>query len=371
MKGSKLLLTAAVAFTSLFSACDQNPIFYSISNETERAEPVVEGTPTRIVSLGGILYVANGSLYRRSDASWTTSNVNEPGDHQVRDLAASSTELFALTVDGSGNDTRLWRSSDGLSWTALPLAAAVASYDSFDSIFVADDVLYVGAHAPDASKSKGFAWAVLRWDGSELVSAIEDLDDGGYLSGAAYDGTVTYLATVSRGIYSFNGTTASLMTDTDDYSIQGIAAFGASVLAVSSDEKTLIKLAAASDFVAHDHNASFTGAIGSYDADNDGVSELALVGVSESGTYGYREFALSSGAFSETAPDLSKPNAADSSVEDYEQYAASIGVVPVRHLRQVWADIDNDTVDESVLLASTYLQGLWSSTDRGSWNLEE
>jgi hypothetical protein len=207
---------------------------------------------------------------------------------------------------------------------------------------------------------------VLRWDGStELVSVIDDLDDGGYLSGAAFDGATTYLATVSRGIYSFDGTTAALMTNTEDFSINGIAAFGASVLAVSAEEHTLIKLAAAPDFVSHDHDTSFTGAIGAYDADDDGTPELALVGISAAGTYGYREFALSSGAFAETGPDLGKPNAADSSVEDYEQYAASLGVVPVRHLYQAWEGGD------SVLLASTYLQGLWSSTDRGSWNLEE
>lgn len=378
-KAGGLAAVAAIAALSV-AACDQSPIFNSISNETKKSEALITGTPSRIVKVGTHLYVANGYLWKREaidgTGPWNKTNRPAGSSHKVRNLEAIGTVLYALTVedDDKLNDnettTAVWSSSDGgATWTQIGLDAAVSSY-SVDSLYSANGKLFVSAKAPDSSKNRGFAWGMLVLNGAALEGVVTGLDDGGMFVGAAHDGAAYYLASSEYGIYRTTDlATVALMPSTAAITLKGIAAVGQgatkSVIAVCGypdGDDTLVQLAGNTGFSAKDQNLIFSGGIAEYHTDSDGLPDYLLLGIKSGNTYGYREIALSGGELTNDQPGLSKPNSASTTV-DYDQYAGSLGVVPVQNLfqsREGAADI---------LYASSDLEGLWSSVNRGDWDL--
>lgn len=379
----------AIAVIGLSSAsCDQSAIFNSITNETAKKDALIQGSPTRFVKVGTTLYVANGYLWERPTTgagTWTkkvsTTFTYDSGSVatglKIRDLAAVGTTLYALTVTDTDNlqenttATTLWTGTDGASWTQITLASSALTYTTLDSLHVANGNLFVGAHKTDTSKTYEVAWAMLMLSGSALeLTTINDLADGGKLVGVSHDGTYYYAATTNLGIYRSSDASAwTVMASTSGYNLTGIfsltyRATNQATVAVGRDENTLIKLtAAATDFTVTDQNYVFdSGEIMEYDSNNDGVPDYLLFAIKSGTTYGYREIALSGGDLTGTTTALSKPSSL-SSVNDYDQYSGALGVVPVGHLFQSKEGTTN------ILYASTVLQGLWSCTDKGDWNL--
>lgn len=380
MKHTQRFGTAAAAAIALLigASCEQGSIFSDISNETKKANADVKGTPTKVVEFGGHLYVANGYLYQRGDpGDWT--KISAPNGRMVRDIDQDGTYFYALTVtddDGvssSSTDNRVYRTSDPTNaggWTQLTLDSAVAAYKYINRLASANNVLYAGARADDSSATYDVKFAVLKANGTTLEGVVTDLNYLGEFAGASYDGTNTYLATAGAGIFSSADSFAAALSGTadSDYSLKGIySTSGGSTIAVGFyNEYTLIQLSPGAGFTADSGSYMLTGAVAEYKAAAaDTYGSLLLVGFKSGTTYGYREISLdASGRLTSTAPSMSKPNSDDSSVTDYAQYAGSLGVVSVRHLYQDWSSGD------SILYASSYNEGLWSSTNRGDWNLD-
>lgn len=367
---------AAAAVALLIGAsCEQGSIFHDISNETKKASADVKGTPTRMVSFGGSLYVANGHLYQRgAPGDW--SKVSVPDGRSVRDIDTDGAYLYALTVSdddqvsSSSTETRVYRTTDpndGDGWERLYLADEVSSYKYLYKLSAAAGTLYVGGRANDGSASYDVAFAILKANGTTLEGVVADLDYRGEFAGAASDGTDTYLATADAGIFTSADSFAAALSGTEDsdYALKGIySTSGGSTIALGWNGDVFAKIDGGDAFTASTENYKFTGAIAEYDADGDGVGELLLAGIKSGTVYGYREISLSSGALISTAPSANKPNNDDSSVKDYAQYAGSLGVVSLEQLYQDWSS------GESILYASSYNDGLWSSTSRGDWNLD-
>ena len=383
--GARSVAFALAASVLLVAAsCKQNPIFSSISNETEKSKALIEGSPSRVVKVGTDLFVANGNLWKRDAAGGTGpwNKIGRPAGsaHKVRELETpDGATLYVLTVedDDKLNDnkttTNVWSSADGgANWTVVPPAAAAAGYKA-DALYAAGGQLFVAAHADDGSKRYDTAYALLWHNGTELVPVLSGLDDGGMFVGAAYDGAAYYFASSEFGIYTTAAPAVAptLMASTSGYSLKGIAAVGQlavkSVIAVGGypdGNETLVKLPGSTSFQVASQDYNFTGAIAPYDENHDGIPDFLLLGIKSSSTYGYREITLSSGELPSAAPGFSKPNAG-STVSDYYQYAGSLGVVPVRRMHQSWEGAKN------ILYASTDVGGLWASVDKGDWDLVE
>jgi len=371
-----LALTAAAFFAA--ASCEQGAIFNSISNETKKENADIKGTPTQAVSFGGSIYVANGKLYQRGNpGNW--DSISTPGDHKVRDIAASNSYLYALTVNdddsisSSSTKTKVYRTTDpndSDKWEALEVDSSLSDYDFLNKLSVANGILYVGARADDESYTYDVKYAVLKANGTTLEavsSALTNLTYSGEFAGASYDGTYAYLATAGLGVfYSKDSFAAALDNTADkDYSLTGIiSTSGGSTVAVGWNEDILVQTAPDGGFTQSNGSYKYTGALAEYDAENDGTPNLLLVGIKSGTTYGYREITLTAGAIIDSSPSIAKPNNSDSTVTDYDQYASSIGVESVQAMYQDWSS------GESILYASTYNEGLWSSTDRDEWNLD-
>jgi hypothetical protein len=382
------LAAAVLAAVLAAASCDQSPIFNSISNETEKADALIDGSPSRIVKVGSALFVSNGRLWTKQDTAsgtgtWSKAAIQPGGGgmRRVRDLATTDgSTLYALTIkdddelNSNKTTAEVWKSVDsGGSWTELPLAGDVSEY-TVDSLYVADGKLFAGAHATDTAVQYDTVYALLHYDGSSLTPLLSGtvFADGGMFVGVAWDGSYYYFASTEYGIFKTTdlSTTPTLVSGTEKKTLTGIAAVGqgatkavVAVCGYPGGDDTLIQLEGESVFTVDDQDYVFTGAIAEYDADADGIPDYLLLGIKYSTIYGYREIALdASGNLVDSTPSFSKPDE-DSSVADYDQYAAALGVEPVRYLYQ---SVEGT---RSILYASTTVQGLWSSTDKGDWNL--
>ncbi len=381
------VLAAAIALGA--TSCDQSAIFNSISSETQKADALVQGTPSRIVKVGNDLFVANGYLWKRdatpaNNGSGTWSKATRPADSsgelKVRNIATDGTNLYAYTVADTNTisedtvETAVWESADGgTSWSSSALTNNTG-YRIY-TIYTANGELFAGGRKDSTSTTYESEYALLRYDGTEFVSLLDGLTDGGQFTGAAYDGTNYYFAMSELGIYKTSTLTAlsssNIASGTSGYTITGITAVGQSltksVVAVGGyydSDNILFSNQGAAFTDTGTSSAYFTGAIAEYDTGTsgvaDGVPDYLLIGYKYGTTYGYREIALASGEL--TGISLSKPSS-DSSVNDYDQYASSLGVVPVNHLYQSWEGTAN------ILYASAQVEGLWSTVDKGDWNL--
>ncbi len=373
----QLVLMLAVFLTA--TACDQSPLFYSISNETERKTAAVPGTPSRTVRLtGGSVFVANGKLFRRNGSKWNSAS--RPDGELVRDLAAIGDTLFAMTLPGTGSTTKLWKSvDDAATWSRVDLNSAVASYDTFDSLFTAgpagSESLFVGAH------TSGLEYAILRTgeSGSDLVLEEGELGAGGILTGAAYlDLTGEYfLSTVSAGIWggaALGSLTLETGTDANGYLLSGIIAVdtdttvGTDMVVSVGRGKNLLLRKNGENFSIAEKSYLFPGALAVY---ADDTRERLLVAIQDGTTYGFMEIDLTAlaGAADAAAVTLVKTGGDSTSTSDYNQYAGALGTEAIISLTYYNA-ASGVSPDGRILFASTANEGLWSSTNSGDWNLE-
>lgn len=358
---------AGIMAAALFASCSQSPLFFDISKEVAPKNPIIQGSPSKMVAstVTGTnhLYVANGNIWSYDGASWTRAA--QPSG-TVRDLAATTTPntLYALTVDGtSSTTTHLWKTTDGTTWTEV---SKYSGYDFIDSIYGANDTLFVGAHPTGATDTYGIFYE----SGGVLGSVKTGLGSGGALVGAVRYGTNYYVATSSLGIFSGNNTTAigsaTAITGTEPsgYSLNGLIALGSQVVAVGRHNTNggyLIAGDSTTGFstLISGNSYKFDGALAVYN-----TNQLLLLG-GTSGTYsnGYMEIVLSSGAIS-GSPSLQSPgNGSPTTVGDNAKYAASLGKKLVNQLYQ-------STLSDGTLFASTNLYGLWAYRNN-EWNAQD
>ncbi|MDR2393387.1 MAG: hypothetical protein LBD93_04440 [Treponema sp.] len=335
----------------LWSACNQDPIFYSISLEVEPVDPRIVGRPTAMVYFDGALYatsIFSKTIHRYYDGSW--ENLSETPGSAILALAATTTRLYALA--GEPGAAQLYYATNLRG--SKPLWKDVAStpgYSNIQSIYGAGDQLFVGAML-DADT---FAMLYVQNDNLTLLEGGK-----GFLRGAAYTGDAYYLA--GEGLYILEGKNLSPVPSAEGYIFSGLIALEDKTL-VGVSGKTLVTVSPEGNLGKKDMGVTFTGALALWGAEPE-EKKLLLLGIqgaSTSTTHGYRELLLNAEGGLDAALSIRIPGKeALSSVSDYEKYNSSIGKHPAIALMQA---------PDGILFAGTTKNGLWSYRDE-QWNAE-
>jgi hypothetical protein len=359
-----------------FSACNQDAIFFNISQEVERREPQIKGTPTNMVILGDYLYVANFvSVYRYGGGNenpvW--GSLPHPGG-QIWGLAATKNVLYVLTDGGL-------KYFDGTDWKAITLADNAQSYSTLHRIYADSERLFVGSRGPyPAADSKNYAILYLGTSGTlKLLKS-----DVALLSGAVYVGTTHFVSTTGSGIFTVTGSPPAITgpISNDEREITGIINLEDAANTIVAVDRGGTLLAVNTTSLTEKGNVGrSTGGLAIWRQDNNQRPRLLLTGyqgsiTSTSQTYidGYREIVLDYPTGS--LPDSSSYNIPGddgnpiSSISNRAKYESSLGIIPVNYLFQVPYAIDQ----KMILFAATQGEGLWSYRDHGdgdvNWNVE-
>jgi hypothetical protein len=408
MKNGILRQAALPLILLLAAACNQDPIFYTISREIAPREPRIAGTPTNYAALEWgtppgkpVFFTAAGStIHWYSSSGWDNgiSGFSQPGG-KIRALAATTNYLYALT-----DSLTVKRIKNGQGWETLELGN-VGSYSQFQSIYAPpdQDLVFFGAGASTTS------FAILYLDDSSSTNKVKLVEDTGggllphMLTGAAYDGTDYYLTTNKNVVYqvSSSGTVTANGTWTypSDVKFKGIISLETTTpTIVAIDRGGTIYVADTTAGAIKSTGKSMgnyaTGALAiwrdtyDYQSWSSGSShpapKLLLAGKQDSLTYstvsgythGYREFEINSAGYTITG-DFSfiggphEPGVGSvTSAGDNERYRTTIGKLPVNYLFQAPYNVDNSMI----LFASTQKNGVWSYRDRDGmpqWNAED
>jgi len=381
-------------------SCSQDPIFFTISQETKPIKPLIDGSPTNMVVFKRdypgnpavpILYVASGRIYwYAKGANGTGWNLSEyyipprPGGN-VGGLAATKNYLYAFCSTGHGVGTAVYRiRKDEEEWKPV----GIAGNYSIQTIYADPDTnwLFAGARTGDR-------YAVLYMDDDDppRLNVLGMVSNGTTrLTGAAFDGTRYYLSTYGSGFFKVDGNTAvRLSRDVVDGSDNNLKFTGMykikneklgieRIIAVEREDGTLFEIDNDTFKQLRDSNDRImkggklaTGAIdlwvglpGGSRAVGDNLLVLGIQGglyntTRTSYTYGYVEF-----LYDETGDSFTQVDRL--SVINPDRYTATIGKRSINHLFQVPPEID----DAMPYFASTQTSGLWSYRDRpgnGGW----
>ncbi len=147
--------------------------------------------------------VAEGSVVRLSGdgATWTeTAMLHGPGGEEqisIQDLAQTSNEYLAVGTAwsniGSGSEIPfgvLWRSRDGVQWTANDLSAVAESFEAAAALPTPEGLMLAGtAYDDGVGEARPSLWIETSdggWD--DMTGGSAAFDAGGWITGATLDG---------------------------------------------------------------------------------------------------------------------------------------------------------------------------------------
>lgn len=112
----KYIVISCILILTLFSSCNNDPIFYGIEQEIKLADPVVKGNVWDMTEAGGKLYAVNGRIFTKtSDSADRWTEVNKPSGYIIR-IASDDTYLYALSSDKKLYTTLF---AGNLNWVSL------------------------------------------------------------------------------------------------------------------------------------------------------------------------------------------------------------------------------------------------------------
>jgi hypothetical protein len=353
-------------------SCDQDSLFFKISQETLPEEALIKGGPTNIVELDNKMYVASGNtLYWYSDGHWESGN--RPGG-TIIGLAATSSDLYALCLSGFGVDIVLKRMNTSGVWS--PDIKPDSTYPVLQTIYAdsSSTRLFVGAR----SDSKGEYGILYVDNGSNNLQLVEDANNTGLLSGAVFDGTDHFLSTRGKGVYIVNNSTPKAVQIEGDHMFMGIIKLDTGKIVAIERNGTLFKVEKSPNKVESLQISTgkfATGALALWKGTWEGNStQILTAGIQEqnnsstttSFTHGYVEFNISDGY--PTSPRIDPPKITVRGNSD--RYQATIGKHPINYMHQATSPVD----PTMRFFASTQSGGLWSyREDRAGgwqWNAE-
>jgi hypothetical protein len=350
----RLALSLLAAWAVLYGGCDQEPLFWDISQEYPPIEPLIKGAPSRIVECDGRLYVSNGTVWEYTPGNWHKMESQPSVEIKtVASITVSSGErLFALGWNGS-----VWK-WDG-SWTHTASLG-----NNAEQLFGAGNELFAGVRTGTAGTSTGYSIVKLDENGG---SATTIKNGTGLLMGTAYlsNSNTVYLGTImGGGVYDGVGAPISVFSGR---SITGMLSYDNQLYAVTDGGTIYYGTSGASinsDF-------RFSGAIAGWDNNGEKMLLLGLQRSSGSYGYGYRDLPLlAAGPGGIATPGSSTP----SSVEIGSQYTSAIGEHAVTSI-YVWNGSNRgDTTGRPIIFACTAKNGLWSyrvRDGRAQWNGED
>ncbi|MDR1374472.1 MAG: hypothetical protein LBJ24_05815 [Treponema sp.] len=374
----------------LFLSCNQDAIFFHVSQEVEPKDPRIEGTPSKMVRFGSAapvpLYVANGHLHRYTEGGtslpnpargiWDYPTEQPPGG--AVDLAATAGFLYARTGNGDPSSFGLYRSTDGDTW---PGGAPASPTDGGrillpggyapQTIYSANNILFIGAAIGSGN------YAIFYLDTSDNLVQINTFTSGnasgGILRGARHNSGTYYLATSTRGIFSLSALpsvgnnptpndTTNLIPNSNtkgefwsliEVTPSKFFAIGPGIWDVTVTD---FSNTAPSPFLM---SGSFKGSA-FWPKPASSPSDLLLLGTHGSG---YREVSIdaSGNLVSISTPRWSIPHGSTS------EYNAMLDDETINYLC-VLSEISANA--DPVIFASTQREGLWSYRN-GEWNYED
>jgi hypothetical protein len=374
MNKRSLLALFLIAAVFTFGTCSDS-IFYTISKEVTPVEARIKGGPTNFAVFENYMYVASGSkLFRYKDGNW--DEAIPPHGGRIKQLASTGSHLYALCYNNENpaGSTALMR-YDGSSWSDIR-GGDTEGYDTFQSIYSANDEVFVGAERNDI-------FAILHIDG-DGIKLLTRTGLRAMLRGAVFYETVYFLCTEGHtqnndktgGIYIYNADFFSrpiLISKTNGVRFAGIISLKDSIAAIDRNGKLYtVTLSGIGEDPITTLERESTGVLAIW-RDKDNNPRLLLAGrgsLVEGYTYGYMELDITSGAsfgnFSEPGEKL------PSSITDLnkELYISTIGKESVTHLFQAPSGVDA----KMTLFASTQKNGVWSYKERDGklqWNAEK
>ncbi|MDR3160365.1 MAG: hypothetical protein LBU28_01980 [Spirochaetaceae bacterium] len=294
-----VLLFCPVIF--LLGSCNQDPLFYDISNEVKPKEPVIPGTPTKIVEAGGKLYVSNRTdLFEFSQGSWNRI-AGPPG--RITDLASGESGPYCIT-----EDSRLY-SGSGSVWT--PVDNQNLEGYTLQSIYGEGGSLFIGA----SREGDGYHhYAVFTGSGGAVISGSGE--------GFRLRGAVSGYFALGNGIYQASG--GSPLPGSTGRDILAMIQLPDNTIAASTKDGHLL-YGSGSSFTAVSTGYKFDRALAVYRGT--GGALLLLVGIY---TKGYMELDLGSGgSFPSGRASLKSPGegvyGVNTTVHNYPRYNATLG----------------------------------------------
>ncbi|GHV77389.1 hypothetical protein AGMMS49942_22100 [Spirochaetia bacterium] len=374
----------------ILAGCAQDSIFSDIANEVEPVDPLIKGAPSKIVKSASLnrLYVASGELYEFDLAGgrWRESDTNGI-DGQIRDIAATDTALYALSITGTALDFKVWKKTGGTGpWTRLGLGSN-RDYPTVSTIFGAGNQLFAGASK--GNDDGGNDYAIL-YETDGRLDLLEGTLNTSLLSGAGKIGSVYYLGTKGSGIFQWDGASAVVPAQT----VPGppipadIAGFlqpdPGSIIAASINSYILRGTAAGFAVSGTSLGGTFTGALAlakAYAYTNNtavpGTTDLLLIGIkggNNSYSHGYVEV-LYDKANGVVVGGTREPGEHDpSGIARNGTYGSTLKRYPVTAFYVL--DYPGITLPNSVpiMFASTSGNGFYSYRNRNEtwqWNHEE
>ena len=386
----KKIFNYALSITILIFtlSCDQAPLFYNISVQVEPKDPIVGGTPTRMVVIEhGVdeqtLFVGSvnsSRIHFFRNGSW--NSVRTPGRHSLVALGATSTHLGAIVMTGSRLDSTVLYIYDLSSFDGSdmgdPTTISIPSGYSAQSLFGAGTNFYIGVMHVNSNIEFYSVFSVAQGVttlsdvriGETITVGDRQRSDIGMLSGAAEIGGTTYLSagghvfTTASGTPSINGIPTNI-------TVTGLINAGTTLIAVARDGnngRLYTLTSGSSTFSHHLDGPVFTGGLGVKRNAADTQDESLLIGVRGSGMndHGYRIIGLDGSGV--PTGSLNNPSTTDA------VHRGSIGVRPVLDIMQVPAAVLGQTAGSNwtgnIIFAGTSLNGLMSNRS-GEWNAED
>ena len=381
----------AVFASAIFAlVCCNEPVFWSISQAVEPADPRIEGGPTNFAVFKDAVYVATGSsLHKYTGGNSEGWNNDIPPGGRIVQIASTGEYLFALCYRQSSSniaENTVLKRFDGGKWEEL-------EGSGIQQIYAAGDKLFFGT-----GSSSSFTLHYVDNSETPSVKNLTGENVTGDLRGAAFDGTDNYICTTNNGVFRMNSTSGEavsipILSDGEEKKSSSEKFTGMINLGGASNTILLITRNGRLFTVKGDNlesvenvslgNRMSTGALAIWIDKDDDSKRLLLAGrqdslvysVNSGYTYGYLELELDyngvNGIKAESQfrePGIRTPSSVIDG--DNERYKSTIGKYPVNFIFQTPQSIESDMI----LFASTQKNGVWSYRQRKGgpqWNAEE
>ena len=378
----RLMLVPLLLFSFALLTCNQDSIFYDISNEPEPKDPLIPGSPTNIVLVRNRLFVGTRMSNRiycyfntTGGAEWTSFVL--PQGASLGELATDGKDLYVLVFPSGEPLVSSAVRRYNLSTNSWDMSYTVSGY-SIQTIFGVEGKIFAGGQ--HYSNYLNFAIFYLEPYSNSLTAIKYETS---LLKGAVQaSGGRVYLATASNGMLFFNegSMDTSIVYNTEDANFTGMISVGGGIVAVTGDGAIYINNGVGFSHV--NTSVNYTGGMCVWsDRNNQWGASLLLMGTRGKGTsltHGYREMVLNNGnpTFNIRVPGDDFPT----SVKSKAKYEASVGTHPVMSIMQIPDVIYGGPLQYSIftgnpeweppIFASTAKNGLWSYRN-GEWNAEE
>jgi hypothetical protein len=386
-----------------FGSCNQDAIFYNISQEVKLLEPRIKGTPTNIVHFGNYIFVANRSSLHRygkppgnTEPAWDSAEppLVQPGG-EIWGLAATNDHLYVLTGGGLKRLSAANVVTGGGNWEPVnTYHDNAAGYSQLQTIYADARRLFAGGRSGTLSSDSN-DYAILYVDDSDNSPQIKAIKTGVHLlKGAALSGTEHYLATAGSGIYVIDDSAMDTLLgdpipNSGESNITGIIAMADNTVVAVNRNGDILAVTASEVTSRKNVGYKTTGALALWRSlpdpedtvDHNTVSpKLLLVGIqgstsstSQTYTNGYREIELdeTTGSLPAEISVFTPGDSRNPSVFNREKYTTSLGELPINHLFQAPFAVDKNM---TVFAATHGKEGLWSYRQRSGdwqWNAEE